>query len=155
MRAATRPRALVLHLRSHRSGILGQGVRFAVAGGTVSGVYLASTLILADVVGVAFQVALLCGFSLGLLVHFTLQRTFVWVHSGDFALALHEQALRYLAAAGAQYGLTAASTAVLPGVLGVPTEVVYVLTVIVIVSTNFFVFRHGIFHSASSETHTA
>lgn len=143
----TGSRGEVLHaLRNHESGLLGQGARFAIAGATVMVVYLTTTTVLADVVGLAFQVALVTGFCVGLMVHFTLQRTFVWVHAEEFALPLRHQAARYLTMAGIQYGLTAASTAVLPRALGLPTEVVYVATVGLITLTNFVVFRNGIFH---------
>lgn len=139
--------AMARTLLDSRSGILGQGVRFATAGGAVSLVYLGTTLVLADVIGVAFQVALASGFCVALLVHFTLQRVFVWVNDGDFALRLHQQVGRYLLVAGAQYGLTVASTSLLPPLLNVPTEVVYVVTALVLISTNFLVFRHGVFHA--------
>jgi putative flippase GtrA len=137
----------VRRLRSPDSGLLGQGARFALAGGTVAFVYLTTTTVLADVVGLPFQVALAIGFSVGLIVHFTLQRMFVWTHHEEFALPLHHQAGRYLVAAGVQYGITAASTSLLPPVLGVSTEIVYLATVAVVLATNFVVFRHGIFHA--------
>jgi putative flippase GtrA len=126
--------------------VFGQGVRFAFAGGIVALVYLTMTLVLADVVGMPFQAALVIGFCLATIVHFTLQRVFVWTHDEEFALPLHHQAARYLAAASAQYGLTAASTSLLPAFLGAPTEIVYLVTVAVVISMNFLVFRHGIFH---------
>ena len=138
-------------LRSPDSGLLGQGARFALAGGTVALVYLTTTTVLADVVGLPFQAALAIGFSVGLIVHFTLQRMFVWTHHEEFALPLHHQAGRYLAAAGVQYGITAASTSLLPAVLGVSTEIVYLATVAVVLATNFVVFRYGIFHAKSEE----
>jgi putative flippase GtrA len=127
--------------------LLGQGARFAIAGATVALVYLTSTTVLADVVGLPFQAALAIGYTLGLVVHFTLQRVFVWAHGEAFALAIHHQLLRYLSVAGVQYGVTAASTALLPNALGAPTELVYVVTVAVVTATNFMVFRHGIFHA--------
>jgi putative flippase GtrA len=110
-------------------------------------VYLTTTTVLAEVFGMPFQAALAIGFAVGLIVHFTLQRLFVWTHHEEFALPLHHQVGRYLAVAGAQYGLTAASTSLLPSALNVPTEVVYLATVAVVLSTNFLVFRHGIFHA--------
>jgi putative flippase GtrA len=140
-------RPSVRDLRSPDSGLVGQGVRFGIAGGTVALVYLVTTTILADVVGLPFQVALAIGFCVGIVVHFTLQRTFVWVHNEDFALPLRHQAGRYLVVSAIQYGLTAASTSLLPSALGVPTEVVYLATVAIIVSLNFVVFRHRIFHA--------
>ena len=142
-------RSVVRDLRSPDSGLIGQGVRFGVTGGIVALVYLTTTTVLADVFGLPFQVALAIGFCVGILVHFTLQRTFVWVHNEDFALPLRHQAGRYLVVAAIQYGLTAASTSLLPPILGVSTEIIYLATVAVIVSLNFLVFRHGIFHASS------
>jgi len=144
-------RELVRTLRTPDSGILGQGVRFALAGGTVMVVYLTTTIVLADVFGLPFQVALAIGFCVGLMVHFTLQRFFVWTHHEEFALPLRHQVGRYLTVAAVQYGVTAASTSLLPSALNVPTEVVYLVTVAVIVCTNFVVFRHGIFHAKPAD----
>jgi len=134
-------------LKTPESGLLGQGVRFALVGGTVALIYLTTTTVLAEVVGMPFQAALAIGFCVGLVVHFTLQRTFVWIHHEEFALPLHHQAGRYLAVAAVQYGVTAASTSLFPAALGLPVEIVYLATVAAIVITNFLVFRHGIFHS--------
>jgi putative flippase GtrA len=103
--------------------------------------------VLADVVGLPFQAALAIGFSVGLVVHFTLQRLFVWTHHEEFELPLHHQVGRYLTVAAVQYGVTAASTALLPPILGVPTEVVYLATVAVVLGINFLVFRNAIFHA--------
>ncbi len=140
-------RALARTLGTPESGLLGQGVRFAVSGGTVALVYLGSTTVLAEVVGLPFQAALAIGFSLGLIVHFTLQRLFVWRHHEEFALALSHQVGRYLLAAAVQYGVTAASTGLLPSALGVSAEIVYLATVALVLSSNFLVFRNGIFHA--------
>jgi putative flippase GtrA len=108
---------------------------------------LATTTVLAEVVGLPFEAALAIGFSISIAIHFTLQRLFVWTHHEEFALSLGHQLGRYLLTAAAQYGVTAASTALLPSLLGLPTEVVYLATVAVVLSTNFLVFRHGIFHA--------
>jgi putative flippase GtrA len=145
-RAAVRP-GLARALREPDPGILRQGVRFALAGGTVMVVYLTTTTVLAEVFGVPFQAALAIGFCVALLVHFTLQRLFVWTHHEEFALPLRHQVGRYLTVAAAQYGVTAASTSLLPSALGVATVIVYLATVALVTSTNFLVFRHGIFHA--------
>lgn len=145
-RAPARP-GLGRLLREPDPGLVRQGLRFALAGGTVTLVYLITTTVLAEAFGVAFQAALAIGFSVGLIVHFTLQRVFVWTHHEEFALPLRHQVGRYLMVAAAQYGVTAASTSFLPSALGVSTEAVYLLTVTVVVSTNFVVFRHRIFHA--------
>jgi putative flippase GtrA len=118
-----------------------------MAGGTVALVYLGTTTLLSVVLGLPFQVALAIGFSVAIAVHFTLQRLFVWTHHEEFALPLRHQAGRYLVVAGIQYGVTAASTALLPSALGVPTEIVYLATVAVLLGVNFLVFRHAIFHA--------
>lgn len=127
--------------------MLGQGVRFALSGGTVALVYLATTTVLAEVAGMPFQAALAIGFGVAIVVHFTLQRLFVWTHHEEFALPLAHQVGRYLVVAAVQYGVTAASTGLLPAALGVPTEIVYLVTVAVVLSTNFLVFRNRIFHA--------
>ncbi len=136
-------------LRSPASGIVNQGVRFALAGGTVMAVYVTTTTLLASGFGLPFQIALAVGYTVSLVLHFTLQRTFVWTRHEGFALPLEHQAARYLLNAGAQYGITAASVAVLPKALGWPIELVYLATTGVVVSVNFFVFRHGVFHAAA------
>jgi putative flippase GtrA len=140
-------KALVRWLLAPDSGMLAQSVRFALTGGVVSLVYLSTTTILALVVGVPFQIALPIGFSLGLAVHFTLQRVFVWTHRDKFALPLRHQVGRYLTLAGTQYGVTAASTSLLPAALGLPTELVYLLTAACVTCTNFLLFRHRVFHA--------
>ncbi|MGO9322624.1 MAG: GtrA family protein [Solirubrobacteraceae bacterium] len=125
-------------------------MRFGLSGGIVALVYLTTTTILAEGVGMPFQAALAIGFCVAVVVHFTLQRLFVWVHHEEFALPLHHQLGRYLVVAAAQYGVTAASTGVLPSALNVPTEIVYLATFAVVLSTNFLVFRYGIFHAKTA-----
>jgi putative flippase GtrA len=142
-------------LASPESGLLGQGVRFVLAGGAVALVYVATTTLLAQIFGVPFQVALAVGFVAGLCVHFTLQRKFVWLHNERFVLSIHRQAGRYLLLAGAQYGLTALSVAALPSVLGVSSEAVYLGTVVVVSATNFVIFRGRVFHSGPGEVGSA
>jgi putative flippase GtrA len=140
-------RELSRTLRAPESGLIGQGIRFALAGGTVALVYLVVTTVLAEVVGLPFQAALAIGFGVAIVVHFTLQRFFVWIHHEEFALPLRHQVGRYLLVAGAQYGITVVSTSFLPALLGVSTEVVYLATVGLLLGVNFLVYRYGIFHA--------
>jgi putative flippase GtrA len=137
----------VLHLRSPDSGTVGQGFRYALAGATVALWYLATTTILADGFGVAFQLSLAIGYATSVLLHFTLQRFFVWVHHSDFAISLGTQVRRYLVVAGTQYAITAAAIAVLPGALALPVTPVYFGTAITLVGANFLIFRGGVFHA--------
>jgi putative flippase GtrA len=142
-----RTTVILAHIRSPEPGILGQGIRFTLAGGVVAGMYLGTTLLLATVIGLPFQSALAIGFILALATHFTLQRFFVWMHHEEFALPLRTQIGRYLAIALAQYGITVAATSALPATLGLPTEVVYVAVTLVITFANFILFRTRVFHA--------
>jgi putative flippase GtrA len=128
------------------SGLTGQGFRYAVAGVFVAGVYLLTTTILAVVVGLPFQVALSIGFGSGLGIHFTVQRLFVWVHEEEFALPFFHQARRYLVLAGAQYAVTATTTSLLPRAVGLSAEIIYLITVTVLATANFLLFRNVVFH---------
>lgn len=140
--------AFVRDIRSPRWGLAGQGVRFAISGGLVAIVYTTVTTVLHDGFSVAFQIALAIGFVTSVSLHFTLQRLFVWRHYERFALALHHQAARYLCVCASQYGVTVLSTAELPGLVGLPVEVVYVLTMLTVAAVNFVVFRGRVFHSS-------
>ena len=149
------PRSLDRHLRSVESGLVGVLVRFGLTGGLVTVVYLTITTVLSKVVGLPFEAALAIGFASAILLHFTLQRLFVWVHPDGFALPLHHQVRRYLLMAGAQHGGTAASTAILPGVLGVDTELVYLVTMAVATSSGFLIMRFIIFHGIAADAEIA
>ena len=137
---------LIRFARSPDSGLLGQGLRFVLAGGTVAFVYTASTLLLVHVAGLSFELALAIGFVLAIATHFTLQRFFVWVHHTEFALDLRPQISRYLAAVRPYCTSAAASVAVLPGALHVATTWVYLVTVAIVSTAMFFVLRHIVFH---------
>jgi len=138
-------------LLTSESGLVGQGVRYVLAGSFVLLVYLLTTSFLAVVVGLPFEEALIIGFAVQLAVHFTLQRLFVWVHDEAFALSIRRQARRYLVVNGAQLGLTSLSTSLLPVVLGLPTEVIYLMSVGLLAIGNFLLYRYVIFHSGSDE----
>jgi putative flippase GtrA len=141
---------LIQKLRTPDSGLLGQAVRFSLNGCTTAVVYLLSTTLLALVVGLPFEVALAIGFCLAIVVNFTLHRGFVWVHDEEFALPFRHQFGRYISVAGAQYGLTATSIALLPRALGLPTEVVYLATALLLTPVNFLIFRNIVFHAEVS-----
>lgn len=141
-------RALIRNLALLRTdAVLAQGVRFAFSGVVVSIVYITVTTVLSEVSHLRFQVALAIGWCAAVSVHFTLQRTFVWRREAQFALPFGRQVRRYLLVAVSQLGVTAATTAVLPSVLGVSAEVVYLGTVTLVTVVNFVVFRNGVFHA--------
>lgn len=138
---------IVRRLRSPETGLLGQGFRYAIAGGTVALVYLVLTTVLADGFGVPFQLALAIGYATALVIHFSLQRFFVWVHHEEFSLPLRAQLLRYLILAGSQYGTTAAAVAYLPSRLGLPATAVFYGWAILITAGSFVILRQGIFQA--------
>ena len=96
-------------LRRSRAELGRQGFRFALTGGFVALVYVGTTTLLAEVIGLDFEASLAIGYAVAIATHFTLQRLFVWKHPSAFALPLHHQLVRYLAMAGFQYVVTAAA----------------------------------------------
>jgi putative flippase GtrA len=132
--------------------VLAQGIRFAFSGAVVSIVYITVTTVLSEVSHLRFQLALVIGWCAAVSVHFTLQRTFVWRREAQFALPFGRQVRRYLLVAVSQLGVTAATTAVLPSVLGVSAEVVYLGTALLVTVVNFLVFRNGVFHAHVSQS---
>jgi len=139
---------LTRRLRSPELGLLGQGLRFAIAGGIVWCVYVVATLGFSHIAGLPFQAALALGFAVAVSTHFALQRMFVWSHHEEFALPVERQVGRYLIVAGVQYGLTALVTSTVPDALGVPTDVVYLATAACITAGNFVILRTRVFHAA-------
>jgi putative flippase GtrA len=125
----------------------GRAVRFGIAGGTMSIFYLGLTTFLA-LIGVPFQAALFVSFLAAVALHFTLQRVFVWSQRGEYALPVRQQLQRYLPLVAVQYLTTAALTATLPRLLGLPVLPVYIGIALAYSLFNFLFFRARIFHVA-------
>ena len=133
----------------HRlSALGGQPVRYAISGATTALVYFGITLALSGPFGVPIQPAIAIGYGLSLIVHFSLQRYFVFRSHEGFALAMHHQVGRYLIAAAVQYGLTALITAVVPDAIGVDERIVYLVTAITLTVLTFLSLRVLVFHRA-------
>ncbi len=126
----------------------GRAVRFGIAGGTMSVFYVALTTSLA-LIGLPFQAALIISFLAAVALHFTFQRVFVWSQRGEYALPISRQLQRYLPLVAVQYVTTAAATATLPRVLGLPVLSVYVGIAFAYSLCNFLLFRARIFHVAA------
>lgn len=129
-------------------GRTGQPLRYAVAGTIVALTYLLLTLGANSVLGVPLQVAMPVCYAVAVVLHFALQRYYVFRSRTGFALAFHEQALNYVLLGLVQYAFTATMTAVLPGVLGVDERIVYVGAVGVATVFAFLVLRLHVFRSA-------
>ncbi len=127
-------------------------VRWAISGTTVAISYVGATALLSGPLGVDIQVAIPIAYVSAAVLHFTLQRYFVFHDAGAFALAIHHQIGRYVAIGLTQYGLTAVTTAALPALFGIPDLVAYLLATVAFSVTAFFVLRGGVFQPAPVES---
>jgi putative flippase GtrA len=123
-----------------------QALRFVITGGVVALTNLGIGLLLSGPLGVPIQIAIITGYVLSLLLNYMLQRNFVFADRDSFALSGASQFWRYVQLGAIQYAFTALATAVLPGLLGVPAEVVYVATALAVAVVTFIVIRLAIFH---------
>jgi putative flippase GtrA len=139
--------AVIVWIRRPELGILGQGIRYGIAGATVALVSLGGTIALAQGFGLPFEAAFAIGYTLALITHFTLQRFFVWSHHEEFALPVHQQLVRYLPVALSNYGIVALAIAVLPRALGISSLVVYVVTLLLVTLLSFLILRSRVFHA--------
>lgn len=129
--------------------LVGSTLRYAIAGAIVGVFILVTPLLLNKVLGVPIEAAIPVAYVAALTLHFNLQRFFVFRHVDEFALQTHQQVMRYLAVAAVQYPTIAIATAVLPGLLGIPQPIAYVVTVLTVSATSFFlVLRRRVFHAA-------
>jgi putative flippase GtrA len=129
---------------------LGQITRFVASGGAVAALYMATTATLLAI-GTRAQLALVIGYALGLVLHFTLNRHFVFMPSRGFAHRVSAQGVRYLAVAAGGYAVTAAALATLPGRLSTPSVVVFVVVTVAITVVNFVILRSWVFRPAAKE----
>jgi putative flippase GtrA len=121
-------------------------LRYLIGGSFTTVVYVGMTLTLSGPLDAPIQIAIPCSYATALMLHFLLQRRFVFRREEGFALARHHQLRRYLTTAATQYSLAALSTAVLPGVLGVHEQVVYVVTALTLAAATFLILRAHVFH---------
>lgn len=137
-------------VRAFRTSAAGhhQVIRFVLSGGTVALVYLGLGLLLSGPLGVPIQIAIPVSYVVSVLFNYSMQRWFVFAHSDDFALSRGAQFVRYVQIGAIQYAITAAATAVLPGVLGIDEQIVYVATALIAAAITFVVLRFVVFHAA-------
>ncbi len=117
-----------------------------MAGAAVGLLYVGGTLLLSGPVGLPIQAAIPIAYAVAIACHFALQRLFVFRHDAGFALTVREQIVRYLLIAATQYPATAALTALLPALFGISEQAAYLITVVLISLTFFFILRWGVFH---------
>jgi putative flippase GtrA len=139
--------AALVWIRRPEHGLLGQGIRYGIAGATVALVSLGGTIGLAEGVGLPYEAAFGIAFTTAVITHFSLQRYFVWSHHEDFALPVHLQVARYLPIALANYGLVAIALAVLPRALDVSSLPVFLTATLLTTLLCFLLFRTSVFHA--------
>jgi putative flippase GtrA len=126
--------------------LTGPLIRYGIAGGCVALVYLGVPLLLHDVVGLPIEAAIPIAYALALMLHFNLQRHFVFRHVDEFALTTRQQIGRYAMIAAVQYPTTALATALLPHLLHISADAAFLIITLSISLTAFLLLRGHVFH---------
>jgi putative flippase GtrA len=119
--------------------------RFALSAIAVQGTYTVLMALFLLALGLPRQGALACSYLGALVVHFALNRQFVFVPSDGYAHGLSSHGRRYLISAVVIYGITALGLAVLPGLLGVAPYIAWLLITGTIGALNFFLLGRFVF----------
>ncbi len=131
--------------------LTGPLIRYAMAGGCVAVVYLSLPLFLHDVVGMPIETAIPIAYAIALILHFNLQRHFVFHHIDEFALTKRGQIARYAVIAAVQYPTTALATAFLPGLLHISSDVAFLTITPTISLITFLLLSSHVFHPTVEE----
>jgi putative flippase GtrA len=122
--------------------------RYGVAAVLVGSVYIGLTLALSGPAGVPIELVIPIALAAAVILHFILQRRFVFVDRGTFALSSAVQARRYVVIVAIQAAGTTVATAILPELLGTTEQVVYIVTVVAISAFTFLFLRSRVFHAS-------
>jgi putative flippase GtrA len=119
-------------------------IRFVLSGGAVA-VCQFATMPLLVAAGASDQLAVAGAYFSALVLHFTLNREFVFASDSGYALHLTAQGVRYVLVALTSFAVTSAAVALLPGPLDVsPIAVFYVVSVLT-AAVSFLVLRSWVF----------
>jgi putative flippase GtrA len=129
--------------------------RFAFTGTVVAALYFAVLTGLVVLADVPAQVALIVAFVTAVVVHFTLNRQFVFGSETTYALHLTAQGVRYLGVALASYLINAVALATLPGLTGLPELAVVAVTTAAVTVFTFVVLRGWVFRASAEPTDLA
>lgn len=110
--------------------------------------YIGLTLLFSGPFGLHIQLSIPAGYAIAVVLHFALQRFFVFADRGEFELSGREQAGKYVVLAGVQYVITALATEILPGALGLDERAVYVGSALAASAGVFLFLRAHVFHPA-------
>jgi putative flippase GtrA len=125
--------------------------KFALTGALVGATHLGLVSLMV-VFGIPIQLALALGYVVALVVHFTMNRQWVFAADAGYALHVSAQGMRYLVCAGLSYAVTAIAVAVLPGLLGLPELAVFFLSAIGMAGITFVMLNFWVFRSAQDRT---
>lgn len=129
--------------------------RFAFTGTVVAALYFAVLTGLVILAEAPPQVALVAAYVSGVVVHFTLNRQFVFGSETTYALHLTAQGVRYLGVALGSYLVNAAALATLPGLTGLPELMVVTLTTAAVTIFTFVALRGWVFRRSAASTELA
>lgn len=142
--SATRP---ALRTILGPSGLINaEMLRYVVGGSFTTVWYVGLTLTLSGPLDVPIQLAIPVCYATALMLHFLLQRRFVFRREGGFALGRGRQLRRYLSTALIQYSLAALCTATLPTLLHARERLVYAVTALTLAAFTFLILRAHVFH---------
>ena len=119
--------------------------RFALSGVVVQSAYAALMAVFLLGAGLPRQLALVLAYAGALIVHFTLNRQFVFAPSDGYAHGLSSHGKRYLVTAVVVYGVTALGLAVLPGALGIAPYLAWLTVTVTIGVLNFMLLGRLVF----------
>jgi putative flippase GtrA len=124
-------------------------IRYGISGAVVACLYLGGPIAVNAAFDWPLQAMIPVAYVLAAMLHFTLQRIFVFRHIEQFALSTRTQAARFVSVGAVQYPTTALGTLLLPAILGVPDRVAF-LAISMTFSLCFFLFiRSRVFHAAA------
>jgi len=143
-----RPRSAWREIGAHP--LAGQMGRYAITGIVVAIVYIGATLGLSGPGGLPVQVAIPVAILIAAILHFTMQRFFVFASGDEYQLGMTGQLRRYAVLNAGQYVATAAGTALGHHVLGLRQQVAYVICALAITSVTFLFLRTRVFHATGA-----
>jgi putative flippase GtrA len=131
-----------------RHPIIGQALRFGIAGGIVTGVNLSIPIVLNDALGIPIEVVIPFAYIVSAALQFTLQRHFVFRHVKEFALSTRAQVMYYVMIGAVQYPTVALGTFILPKLVDISSKVAFLSTSLAFSVCLFLFMRRRVFHAA-------
>ena len=120
--------------------------RYVVSALVVGVAYLGLPLLLSGPGGLPLQAVIPVALVIACVLHYLLQRHFVFADRATYTLSAGRQAQAYVPIVLAQYCVIAASTGALPSLLHADEQLVYAATVCVVSAATFLILRSYVFH---------